>query len=148
MRINKKTILIASLCGGMIFMQSFVPLQHNEKATNLKVLPKDISEKELHDVMRTFSKSLGVHCDFCHVKMEGQMEGGRPKMDFAADTKPEKNTARDMMRMTMAINNDHISKMKIDGHKMEEIACVTCHMGRTSPIVSVDSLPGQNKDRH
>ena len=148
MRINKKGILIAGLCGGMIFMQSFVQLQHDEKPTNLKVLPKDISEKELHDVMKGFSKSLGVHCDFCHAKGDGQGSGGRPKIDFASDSKPEKNTARDMMRMTMAINHEYIGKMKIDGNKIEEIACVSCHMGRTTPIVSIDSLPNQNKDRH
>ncbi len=145
MRINKKGILIAGLCGGMIFMQSFVQLQHEEKPTNLKVLPKDISEKELHDVMKGFSKSLGVHCDFCHAKGEGQGPGGRPNMDFASDSKPEKNTARDMMRMTMAINHDYIGKMKGADHKLEEVACVTCHMGKETPTVSVDSLHMPNK---
>ncbi len=141
MRINKKIILIVAICFGMIMLQSFKYKQHDDdKATNLKILPKDISEKELHEIMKGFSQSLGVHCNYCHVAHEvpGQT---RPKMDFAADDKPEKNTAREMMKMTMAINSEHLAKIKTMGDPLEQIKCVTCHMGRSTPIISVDSLP-------
>ena len=145
MRINKKLVLVLTLCSGLVLLQSFKVKQHgddDDKPTNLKILPKDISEKELHTVMRGFSMSLGVRCNYCHVAQQvpGQE---RPKFDFASDDKKEKNTAREMMKMTMAINAEHLSKIKTMGDPLEEIKCVTCHMGRTTPIVSVDSLPKQ-----
>ncbi len=110
-----------------------------EKPENLKILPKDISHRELIDIMKKFSKSLGVHCDFCHVaeKVEGQEH---PKFDFASDAKPEKKIARDMMQMTYAINNNYIGKMIGGDHPLEQITCVTCHMGKETPIVSIDSI--------
>ncbi len=140
MRINKKLVLVSLLCTGMVFLVSFKQKHDDDKAENLKILPKDISEKELHNIMRSFSMSLGVHCNYCHVAKEvpGQ---SRPQMDFASDDKKEKNTCREMMKMTMAINSDHLSKIKTMGDPLEEIKCVTCHMGRTTPIISVDSLP-------
>ncbi len=140
MKINKKLLFVTVLCGGMIFLQSFTQKHDDDKPVNLKILPKDISEKELHDVMRNYSRSLGVHCNYCHVAKEvpGQ---SRPQMDFASDDKKEKNTAREMMKMTAAINSDHLGKIKTMGDPLEQIQCVTCHMGRTTPIASIDSLP-------
>lgn len=34
---------------------------------NLKVLPKDISAKELGETMKGFATGLGVRCETCHV---------------------------------------------------------------------------------
>ena len=140
---NKKTLLVTSILTAIIVAHSFAQNEHKEheqmKPQNLKILPKDISVQELHKIMREYSMSLGVHCDFCHVKKE-EMVNGHPKMDFAADDKPEKNTAREMMRMTAAINEKYIGKMTIDGHAMEQVTCVTCHHGQTTPIANVDSL--------
>jgi len=141
MRFNKKILLVTTLCAGMVVAQSFAQRHgdDDEKPTNLKILPKDISGKELHNIMRNFSLSLGVHCNYCHVShpVEGQT---RPKFDFASDDKPEKNIARNMMRMTAAVNENYIGKMIGGDHTLEQIKCVTCHMGRTTPIISVDSL--------
>ena len=141
MLIGKKTLLLATLCAVMVIAQGFTRKEHDDddKPTNLKILPKDISEKELHNVMKGFSMSLGVRCNYCHVShpVEGR---DRPKFDFASDSIPEKNTARDMMKMVMAINSEHLGKMTLKGHNMEQITCVTCHMGRAVPIISVDSV--------
>lgn len=136
---SKKTWMIVALCTGMIMLQSFVQKHDDEKPQNLKILPKDISEKELHDVMKGFCISLGVHCNFCHVaeQVPGQQ---RPKMDFASDDKQEKKIAREMMLMVNGINNNYIGKIIGGDHPLEQITCVTCHMGRTTPIVSVDSI--------
>jgi Photosynthetic reaction centre cytochrome C subunit len=144
---RKKALLLVTLVATVIFMQAFAIKQHDEHPQNLKVLPKDISEDDLHNIMRNFSKSLGVHCDFCHVseKVEGQQ---RPKFDFASDAKPEKNIARDMMHMTESINHEYLAKINGGDHKLEQITCVTCHMGHKTPNISVDSLPGQPMDRH
>jgi hypothetical protein len=141
MRFNsKKSLLIVTLCTAMIAAQGFAQKQQDhddEKPANLKVLPKDISGEDLHKVMKVFSTSLGVHCNYCHVaqKVEGQ---DRPHMDFASDDKQEKDVARDMMRMTASINRDFLPKM--GDHTLEQITCVTCHNGHSTPIVSVDSL--------
>ena len=35
--------------------------------TNLKVLPKNISNQQLDKVMDEFKDALGVKCSFCHV---------------------------------------------------------------------------------
>ena len=140
---KKKTVIITILCLGMVLAQSFAQKEqkreHEEKPTNLKILPKNISGEELHKIMRGFSMSLGVHCNFCHVseKVEGQE---KPKFDFASDNKPEKNIARKMMLMTSAINENYIGKIIGGDHTLEQINCVTCHMGRTTPIISTDSL--------
>lgn len=35
--------------------------------TNLQVLPKDITQSELIDLMAGFTRALGVRCTHCHV---------------------------------------------------------------------------------
>ena len=143
MRINKKGAFVTILCSGMFLLQGFAQKEHgheDEKATNLQVLPKNTSGEELHKIMREYSMALGVHCNYCPVahEVEGQP---RPKMDFASDDKPEKNMARDMMRMEAGINASYISKMQGIGHTMQQVTCVTCHNGRKIPFATVDSLP-------
>jgi hypothetical protein len=110
----------------------------DEKPKNLKVLPKNISHEELIQTMKGFCRALGVRCTECHVSVAGT-QPDKPEFDFASDAKPEKNTARVMLKMVSAINNKYISKAG-DG-KFEEVTCVTCHMGNLKPTVSVDSLP-------
>jgi hypothetical protein len=128
------TIFIMSVIIFQTFAQQSKPPQHDEKPTNLKVLPKDISEDSLHNLMKFYSKSLGVRCGYCHAQKKDD-----PKhLDFASDEKQEKNTAREMMKMTEEINEKYLHKIA-DGH-LESITCVTCHMGRTTPIISTDSL--------
>ncbi len=138
--IDKKILLVATLLATTIMLQSHMPKHDDDKPVNLQILPKDISEHDLHQVMREYSRALGVRCGFCHYseKVEGQE---KPKWDMASDAKKEKKTARDMMLMTMAINSKHLANMKDGDRPLEQITCVTCHMGRTTPIVSADSLP-------
>jgi hypothetical protein len=108
--------------------------EEEEKPQNLKVLSKKMSQDDLHAIMRTYSKSLGVRCNHCHAQSKDD-----PKhLDFASDEKPTKATARKMIRMTADINKKYISK--IDEGRLEQIACVTCHMGHLKPTISVDSL--------
>ena len=49
--------------------------------------------------MRTFTTGLGVQCGYCHV--------GLPA-DRALDDKKEKLTARKMITMTLAINDQYL----------------------------------------
>ena len=64
--------------------------------------------------------------------------GGRA-LNFADDSKPEKNTARLMFRMVEDINKNYVSKVEDNDHdkdhKKEDAAvtCGTCHRGHVHP---------------
>ncbi|HZY62050.1 MAG TPA: c-type cytochrome [Edaphobacter sp.] len=105
------------------------PPAHRElpKPTNLQVLPKDISSKDLMATMRQFTGALGVHCNFCH---EQNAQTHRP--DFASDAKPEKAAARVMMRMTAEINAKYLTQLPDKGGMMQ-VSCGTCHRGHSTP---------------
>jgi hypothetical protein len=85
-----------------------------ERSENLRVLPDSTSADELRAVMQSFTRALGVRCSECHV---GQGRDFRT-WDFASDAKPHKETARGMMRMTMAINGDLLPEA-LEGHDHE-----------------------------
>ena len=107
---------------------------------NLKVLPHNISAHDLQITMRTWAKSLGVRCGFCHA--EGAAKAGeRPELNFASDAKDEKRNARKMYTMMQDINHKYLGKID----KTFEISCVSCHRGAVKPMTSVDSLPKPNR---
>src|SRR5436189_938957 len=58
---------------------------------NIKLLG-DMPVSQFIPVMNYFAVSMGRRCNFCHVNNSGQW-------DYASDAKPEKNTAREMIRM-------------------------------------------------
>lgn len=99
---------------------------------NLKVLPSNISEQRLDSIMQTYNKALGVGCDFCHVK--SKMFNLKDGLDYAADGEPMKENARDMMRMTLAINKNHFyyDKNK-EPYLLNSVTCNTCHRGEAFP---------------
>ncbi len=112
----KKSLFIVFGCVICISTFQAFTVSHQEEFKNLQILPKDISEHDLDSVMHHFSQSLGVRCDFCHVRNEAEK-----KMDFAADTKPEKNIARKMMLMAIDINKNYFVDMEMDhGHDMDK----------------------------
>ena len=43
------------------------PMRNYPPPTNLKVLPKNLTGREVREIMEKWAGSLGVHCDFCHV---------------------------------------------------------------------------------
>ena len=141
--ISKKVWMITLACAGLLTAQTFAQKENHkdEKPQNLKVLPKDISEDALHDEMKMYSKSLGVRCNFCHESHEVPGKE-RPEMNFASDVKKEKEVARDMIKMTADINTKYIATMG-NGHKLDQITCVTCHNGGKHPITDVNQLPGK-----
>ena len=51
--------------------------QEQEKFTNLKVFPKDISPQELRSTMSTFTRALGVRCNFCHALRSEERRVGK-----------------------------------------------------------------------
>ncbi len=85
---------------------------------NLLVL-KDLNADQVLPSMRFISSALGVPCIFCHV--DGH---------FDADAKKEKQTARNMMRMMSAINQNNFAGSR-------DVTCYSCHRGHPQP----DAVP-------
>ena len=86
---------------------------------NIQVL-KGVPADQLIPAMQFITASLGVECGFCHVENH-----------FDQDDKKPKQTARKMMQMMVAINQNNF-----DGHR--EVTCNSCHRGSRTPL----SIPG------
>jgi len=99
--------------------------------TNLKVLPKTMTGEEVHELMEKWEGSLGAHCNTCHAEDPKNIgPNGRPRLNFADDSKPEKQTARLMYTMTEDINKNYVSKI---GSSEQPVTCGTCHRGHLGP---------------
>ncbi len=95
---------------------------------NIQVL-KGLPDAQLFPLMNFINASLGVGCNYCHVK------GADDRWVWESDDKPEKTTARRMMRMTMELNKNYAP----DFHN-NNVTCYTCHAGRTEPL-NLPALP-------
>lgn len=111
---------------------------------NLKVLPRDMSPRDLIGVMRTFTFALGVRCEFCHVGEEGQP---LEEFDFVADDKPTKRKARQMIEMVRAINERHLDGLEERSDPPVVVQCETCHRGVSKPRRIQDILLAEFRDR-
>jgi hypothetical protein len=134
----RRSSLSFALVGALILLPSSLlaqsatpaaPPQHHEmaKPTNLQVLPKDISMKDLLATMHQFQGALGVRCSFCH-----EQNAQTHHIDFASDAKPEKAAARVMMRMTADLNEKYLTQLPDKGDMMQ-VSCGTCHRGHSTP---------------
>jgi hypothetical protein len=114
---------------------------------NLQVLPKDWTNQQVQAFMRTFTNGLGVQCPYCHV--------GTPQ-DRSLDDKKEKLTARKMITMTLAINDQYLKDVGEPAPAAAaapaagapaptgpalpaavaslKVTCYTCHRGTTKPL--------------
>ena len=98
---------------------------------NLKVLPKKITKQQMDSVMRHFSASLGVKCNYCH-----QFNAEAKTMDWASDANKHKLIARNMMKMTNKINKKYFQLSgKQDLNASLLVTCYTCHNGQEDPEV-------------
>lgn len=99
--------------------------------TNLKVLPKTMTGEQVHELMEKWEGYLGAKCSTCHTPDPKNLgPNGRPRLNFADDSKEEKATARLMYKMTEQINVDYIGKIDSSG---EPVTCGTCHRGHLGP---------------
>jgi len=131
MRPYARILVVAVLMFAAItFLQVGSPsAQKSDEPKNLKVLPKTMTRREVVGVMRSFSQALGVRCIECHVSTKPGSESPED-LDFAKDEKPEKETARKMLKMVDAIN-EQIGKMELKD--AAQVRCVTCHHGLKRP---------------
>jgi hypothetical protein len=88
---------------------------------NVKVL-KGLTDYQLVRAMRLISASLGVNCGACHAPAaDGK------GLDFPSDARKEKQTARTMISMVLAINAQNF-----EGRP--QVSCNTCHRGSNDPV--------------
>jgi hypothetical protein len=87
----------------------------------LQVL-NDLPESQLFPAMNVLAQAIGVHCDYCHVKIGD-------KWIWASEEKPAKAVGREMIRMVLDLNR---GKFKT--------TCYSCHRGSTS-VATVIPLP-------
>ena len=103
---------------------------------NLQILPKD---RPVVPVMQQIAQALGVTCDYCHVQ------------DRAADDKPTKKTARQMLLLVRDINEKLPTAVGKTAEETTPVNCTTCHRGVAIPkaladiLVATDNAKG-NKD--
>jgi len=88
---------------------------------NLQVLG-GVPSDQIIPAMQFITASLGVECDYCHVKNA-----------YEKDDKDAKVTARKMMVMMFNAN-----KETFEGDR--EVTCYTCHRGSTDPV-STPAIP-------
>ena len=131
MKINRKLLIPLILALPVTIAAATVKKNEPpQQFTNLKVLPKNISPKDLNKIMVSdFEDALGVGCGFCHAT--GKAEG---ELDYASDAKPEKKIARQMMHITTGLNKKffHVKHASI-GSGALVVNCNTCHNGVAFP---------------
>jgi hypothetical protein len=86
-----------------------------------------LTPTQLQRTMNMISSSLGKGCDYCHVVSE------KDGWNFASDDKPEKKRGREMIAMTIDLNQKFF-------HGRPVVSCNTCHRGSTLPV-SLVPLP-------
>jgi hypothetical protein len=131
MKMNKKFAIIIGLVAVIsISIAAGSGKPDESHYENLKVLPKNISSKDLQGIMvDDFQDGLGVTCSFCHANAKNGHG-----LDFASDAKPEKEIARAMMRMTIGINKKYFKvKHPQIGSNALTLTCNTCHKGEAFP---------------
>ncbi len=124
-----QTLALCSVVPALLVAQGGPP-QQQQPPKNLQVLPKDLPRGQVVQIMRTVAGALGQRCDYCHVEAP---DGNFQNMDFASDEKETKKVAREMMKMTMDINQKYIPAMGRTLNDRSLVRCVTCHRGVAKP---------------
>ena len=73
-----------------------------------------------------YGKSLGVGCAHCHVVGE-----------WASESKPQKQIAREMAQMAAAINGQFLAGIKNLKGPNAVVNCTTCHRGAVKPALNL-----------
>jgi hypothetical protein len=115
-----RTVYVFIFLLGSLTLSAQTPAPNPNKKSgevfkNLQVL-NDTPSDLLLPSMQFITSSLGVHCEYCHVEKA-----------FEKDDKKPKQTAREMMRMMRAINDE-----RFQGN--QNVTCYTCHRGSPKPL--------------
>lgn len=140
-------LLATTLFAVPALAQAPPPAHHEEEPapTNLKVLPQNLTGEQVHQIMHKWEADLGAKCSTCHTADPKNIgPNGRPRLNFADDSKPEKATARLMFKMMENINQNYISKIE---NSDEPVTCGTCHRGHIGPE-PFKPAPENDHDHH
>jgi len=110
-------LLGVALAGGQAGPEQ-KPLMSEDAFKNVQVL-KGIPVSQFMASMGFFCASLGESCEYCHTLEHGTWD------DYAVDT-PRKQTTRDMVVMTSAINKNNFGGRRV-------VNCYSCHNGGDRP---------------
>ena len=100
--------------------------------------------EQVHDLMHKWEAQLGTECSTCHTADPTKTgPNGKPRLNFADDSKKEKQAARLMYRMTEEINTQWVNMIENSG---APVTCGTCHRGHLTPEVFV--LPPDHEHEH
>jgi hypothetical protein len=162
-------VCLIALTASATWAQTDAPPQARGRGAaprNLQVLRKDTMPQDVVALMQQFTRALGVQCTYCHVQNtpppltaeeaaaqaaaapvaagrgRGRGRGG-PQMDYAADDKRQKQTARLMLTLVNDLNA-RIAAMPVTGHRTPaertRVECATCHRGVPNPQMLGDLL--------
>ena len=132
---QRKIISLVALLLLMVIGMAF-SITSEPRYRNLKVLPRDISERQLDSIMSAYTKALRVSCDFCHIppkKDPFSLAKPTEELDFALDM-PMKEEARKMIRLQIDINKKYFyNDSTIRPEYLNVVGCNTCHRGNPFP---------------
>jgi Photosynthetic reaction centre cytochrome C subunit len=97
----------------------------SEVYKNVQIL-KDVPASQLIEIMKYYTRALGVRCEHCHVTAPGSQIPGFGA--FSKDDLEAKQTARKMIQMVRSIDKEFFSDKA--GPR-----CWTCHRGSTKPEI-------------
>ena len=92
---------------------------------NLKVLGGFPAENLLL-AMNSWSRALGVSCNHCH-----------ETSNWALDSNPKKDIARQMSEMTTKINSEYLVNIKGLSSERHIVNCTSCHNGKLKPALKI-----------
>ena len=123
-------VLALLLCAGAQTPPGSSPKTAEQVYKNIQVL-KGIPADQLIPAMQFITESLGVGCDQCHVERA-----------FENDDKKSKQTARQMIQMMLALNQNNFAGQR-------EVTCYSCHRGSLhparTPVVATSGAASEEK---
>jgi photosynthetic reaction center cytochrome c subunit len=119
-RLSIPVVIFLSVCALWAQHSSTAPAESTSKTAeqqfkNIQVL-KGVPADQVIPAMQFISSSLGVQCEFCHVRNA-----------FDKDDKKPKQVARKMIQMQMAIDKDNFNGQNA-------VTCFSCHRGAENPV--------------
>jgi outer membrane lipoprotein-sorting protein len=134
---TKTTAALDEVSAGVVASQPQNPDRPVEQTRkNIQVL-KGLPESQLFLLMNFMATSIGVKCDYCHVRKGEKYYDGNWVWD--SDENPKKLIGRRMIKMALEIN-----RTNFDGETF--VTCYTCHRGSTviknlPPLPPHDPIP-------
>lgn len=95
---------------------------------NIQSFERTTADRFLRIMEMGFGKSLGVRCTHCH----------NPG-DWSSDEKPQKQIARDMMKMVGRINQELLPAINNLESERPIVNCTTCHRGQVKPALNINN---------